>query len=162
MARTPFVCAALFIAAAAGPAAAQVDSGSSGGSIRSLSTSRSSTTAPAPSAISPSAVTRPNNQVAPSSVGLPGGGTQVPGTQGSGIGATVPVYGTQDSSGIGQSINESEQRSSSTDCSGSGTRSSSGSGSTSSVTTNCASPRGSSLGTQSIMGSGSAIDVSGR
>jgi hypothetical protein len=160
MTRNTLIYATLFLAAI-GPAAAQFDSGSSSGSsIRSLSTSRSSTTGPAPPARSPSAVTQPNNQVAPSSVGLPGGGTQVPGTQGSGIGTTVPIYGTQDNSGIGQSINESEQRSSSTDCTGSGTRSSSGSGSTSSVTTNCASPRGSSLGTQSIIGSGSAIDVS--
>lgn len=161
MARHTLIYAALLLAGT-GPAAAQFDSGSSGGSIRSLSTSRSSTAAPAPSPRSPSAVTQPNNQVAPSSVGLPGGGTQVPGTQGSGIGTTVPIYGTQDNSGIGQSISESEQRSSSTACSGSGTRTSSGSGSTSSVTTNCASPRNSPLGTQSIIGSGGSIDVSGR
>lgn len=160
MTRNTLICAALFLAGI-GPAVAQVDSGSSsGGSIRSLSTSRSSTTVPAPSVISPSAVTRPNNQVPASAVTLPGGGTQVPGSPGSGIGTTVPIYGTQNNSGIGQSINESQQRSSSTDCTGSGTRSSSGSGSTSSVTTNCASPRNSPLGTQSIMGGGGVIDVS--
>ncbi|BCJ91432.1 hypothetical protein IZ6_21670 [Terrihabitans soli] len=104
----------------------------------------------------PQPATDPNNQVAPSAVGLPGGGSSVPQTPGSGVGSKVPLYGTQNASGIGGSINASEQRSSDTDCTGTGTRSSTGSGSTSTTTSSCASG---GLGTKSITGSGSAIDV---
>jgi hypothetical protein len=109
----------------------------------------------------PSPATDANSQVAPSAVGLPGGGDKVPQTPGSRIGTTVPVYGTGNASspGFAGSINESEQRSSSTDCTGTGTRSSTGSGSTSTTTSSCASG---GLGTQSITGNGSAIDVTGR
>jgi hypothetical protein len=107
----------------------------------------------------PRPATNPNSQVPPSAASLPGGASQVPQTVGSGIGTAVPIYGTQNNSSIGGSIAESAQRSSDTDCSGGGTRSSTGSGSTSTTTVSCA---GGSLGTQSIMGSGGAIDVSGR
>jgi hypothetical protein len=126
-----------------------------GGSSSGLS---STTSAPAVQPV-PRPATDPNNQVAPSAVGLPGGASSIPQTSGSGIGTSVPTYGTQNSSGIGGSINESSQRSSNTDCTGTGTRSSTGSGSTSTTTSNCSSTSSGGLGTRSITGSGSAIDV---
>jgi hypothetical protein len=138
-------------------ALAQVNPGSS--SIRALNnppstmTGRSATTVPRPAA-------DPNSQVAPSTVGLPGGATSVPLSAGAGVGQAVPFYGASDASGPGLagSIDESSTRSSSTDCSGTGTRSSTGSGSTSATTSNCSS---NTLGTRSIMGGSGAVDVSG-
>jgi hypothetical protein len=132
--------------------------GSGGGSV----TGAPPVSAPSstPTSAVPSPATDPNNQVAPSAVGLPGGGSSVPQSPGSGIGSHVPVYGTQDASGIGNSINKSEQRSSSTDCTGTGTKSSTGSGSTSTTTSNCAGSSSSGgLGTTSIMGGSGSIDV---
>jgi hypothetical protein len=151
----PLSVAALALAAMTSVSVAQV--GSSTGGTGARSTGRSATTT-APRVLPvPRPATNPNSLVAPSAASLPGGGTQVPQSAGSGIGSAVPIYGVQNNSSIGGSINESAQRSSDTDCTGAGTRSSTGSGSTSTTTVSCAA--GSSLGTQSIMGSGSAIDV---
>jgi hypothetical protein len=150
----PVSVAALALAVTTTVSFAQI--GSSIGGAR--STGRSATTTSPRVQPVPRPATNPNGLVAPSAASLPGGGTQVPQSAGSGIGSAVPIYGTQNNSSIGGSINESAQRSSNTSCSGSGTRSSTGSGSTSTTTVSCAA--GSSLGTQSIMGSGAAIDVS--
>jgi hypothetical protein len=145
------------------PGASPGGTSASGSSVRSASPSDGGGAAE-PQLVEPSVpqpATNPNAQVPPSAAGLPGGGGQVPLTPGSGVDTAVPIYGARDASSpsVANSINESEERSSNTDCGGTGTRSSTGSGSTSATTTACAN-RG--LGTPSIMGTSGPINVTGR
>ncbi len=152
--------AALFLAASS-VSFAQTGGSASGGGASSSGGAASSGGAGTPSGLSstttappvqpvPRPATDPNNQVAPSAVGLPGGGSNVPLSSGSGIGTAVPTFGTQDatrSSGSGS-------------CTGAGEGSNSGAGSASSLASNCR--RDSGLGTAPITGNGGAIDVTGR
>lgn len=169
MARNSTLFAVLVVVGSASAAAAQVSSGPATGPAAPTAPRASSTAAPdagvepsTPTAAEPSSVpspaTNPNSQVAPSAAGLPGGGGNVPGTPGSGIGEEVPIYDPANNSGMARPIDESEQRSSSTACDATGTQASSGSGSTSTTRTDCEPSRG--LTSIDIMGGSGTIDVS--